>query len=173
MNTSRYGLKLAGVLFVGASLLNFAAPVAADSSDRYGGENRGKPLISTAPSPKWQQECSSCHLAYAPGLLGKASWQRVMASLDKHFGADASVDAATAREITDFLERNASNRWSASSAPLRITQSGWFKAKHSARELDPAVWSRPSIKSASNCGACHQGAERANFNEHDIRIPKS
>ncbi len=30
-----------------------------------------------------------------------------MSGLDKHFGSDASLDAATAREISGFLEQNA------------------------------------------------------------------
>lgn len=164
---------LSRALVGAAGLLLALGAAASDSSSRYGGENRGKPLAPPEANTKWQQECGSCHVAYVPALMGKASWQRVMAGLDKHFGADASLDAATSREIGDYLSRNASNRWSAATAPLRITQTAWFKAKHNAREVDPAVWSRPSVKSAANCSACHGGAERGNFNEHEIRIPKS
>jgi hypothetical protein len=112
-------------------------------------------------------------VAYAPGLLPAPSWQKVMSGLDSHFGTDASLSAADTTEIRDFLTRNASNRWTASTAPLRITDSAWFKAKHNSREVDPAVWARAAVKSPANCSACHPDAERADFSEHAIRIPKS
>ena len=56
---------------------------------------------------KYQQECAACHMAYPPGLLPAASWQRLMGSLDKHFGTDASLDAASVREISGWLKSNA------------------------------------------------------------------
>ena len=34
----------------------------------------------------YTQECAACHLAYPPGLLPAASWQRLMGGLGKHFG---------------------------------------------------------------------------------------
>lgn len=40
-----------------------------DHRNKYGGENRGKPVLPSRPNALWQQECGSCHIAYAPGLL--------------------------------------------------------------------------------------------------------
>lgn len=141
-------------------------------SGKYGGENRGKPLQPTKINPKFQQECSSCHIAYSPGLLPAESWRKMMSGLDKHFGSDASLDAQDNKEITAFLVNNASNRWSAPTAPLRISESIWFKRKHDAHEINPAVWKNPQVKSPANCAACHPGAERGDYNERDIKIPK-
>jgi len=141
------------------------------SGGKYGGENRGKPLLPAQTNAKFRQECASCHIAYAPGLLPAESWRKMMGSLDKHFGSDASVDTGDRQEITDFLVRNSSNRWSAPTAPLRITESAWFTRKHDAREISTTVWKNPQVKSPANCTACHPQAERGNFNEHDIRIP--
>jgi hypothetical protein len=121
---------------------------------------------------KWQQECAGCHLAFPPGLLPAASWRKLMSGLDKHFGVDASLTPEETTEITNFLVKNESNRWSASTAPLRITDAAWFKSKHNEREIAPAVWKRAAIKSPSNCLACHAGADKGNFDEHSIRIPK-
>jgi hypothetical protein len=95
-----------------------------------------------------------------------------MSTLDKHFGDDASLRAAETKEITAFLVANPSNRWSASTTPLRMTESQWFKAKHDSREISPAVWKRPAIKSPANCEACHPAAAKGDFNEHQIKIPK-
>ena len=160
---------LFSVLFA-LALLPLAAQ--ADSGNKYGGENRGKPLQPAKLNAKWQAECGSCHIAFAPGLLPAESWRKMMSSLDKHFDSDASLTETETREITTFLVNNASNRWSAPTSPLRITESAWFKAKHDAREVAPAVWKRASVKSPANCQACHVDAAKADFNEHQIKIPK-
>lgn len=141
-------------------------------SGKFGGENRGRPLQPVQTNAKFQQECSGCHITYAPGLLPAESWRKMMSGLDKHFGSDASLDEQDNKEITGFLVSNASNRWSASTAPLRITESAWFKRKHDDHEINPRVWKNPKVKSPANCGACHPQAERGNFNEHDIRMPR-
>lgn len=154
------------------ALAFFPLSALADGGNKYAGENRGKPLQPAKVSAVWQTECASCHLAYAPGLLPVESWRKVMSSLDKHFGSDASLSDLENKEIATFLLNNASNRWSAPSAPLRITESAWFKVKHDAREIAPAVWKRPAVKSPANCEACHADAAKADFNEHRIKIPK-
>jgi nitrate/TMAO reductase-like tetraheme cytochrome c subunit len=177
---SSHNQKIVRMLAVALLASSVAMPAAhADDDDRhegrsgkYNGENRGKPVQPAQTNAKFQQECSSCHIAYAPGLLPAESWRKVMSGLDKHFGSDASVDAQDNKEITTFLVNNASNRWSAPAAPLRITDSAWFKRKHDAHEINPAVWNRPQVKSPANCAACHAQAERGNFNEHDIAIPR-
>lgn len=148
------------------------AVLADDHGDKYGGENRGKPLQPAQLNAKWQQECGGCHLAFSPGLLPAESWRKMMSGLDKHFGTDASLSAQENQEITAFLVNNASNRWRAATAPLRITESQWFKHKHGGREISPDVWKRPAVKSPANCQACHIGAEKGDFNERSIRIPK-
>lgn len=141
-------------------------------SNKYRGENRGNPLQPAQINVKFQKECSACHIAYAPGLLPAASWRRIMAGLDKHFGSDASMDAEDVREITLFLVSNASNRWQAQTTPLRISESAWFRHKHDDHEIDPAVWRNPQVRSPANCGACHPQAEHGHFSERDISIPR-
>lgn len=157
------------IALIAAGLL--AAALASTAyAERYNGENRGKPLMPATANAKWQAECSTCHMAYPPGLLPAASWKKLMTDLGQHFGTDASLDEASTREITDFLVAHPSNRWSAKTAPLRITKSQWFIEKHS--EIKPATFARTSIKSAANCNACHQGAERGVIDEHSVKIPK-
>jgi len=138
---------------------------------RYNGEDRGKPVMPSQTNAKWAAECSGCHMAYPPGLLPAASWKKVMSGLDKHFGTDASLSAVDNKEITDYLVKYESNRWTSSAAPLRITDGEWFKHKHMSGEISAAVWKRPSVKSPANCGACHSGAEKGVFDEHNIHIP--
>jgi len=97
-----------------------------------------------------------------------------MGTLGKHYGADASLDEATTREIGAWLKTQAGTYKRVSEEPPqdRITKSAWFLQKHRAGEVPPEVWKRASVGSAANCGACHGNAAQGNFSERDIRIPK-
>lgn len=161
------------LLVIGVSMsIAQADDHAGKHNSKYGGENRGKPVQPAQVNANFQQECSACHIVYSPGLLPAASWRKVMSGLDKHFGSDASLTDQENKEITTFLVNNSSNRWSASTSPLRITDAAWFKRKHNRHEISPTVWKNPKVKSPANCTACHQQAERGNFNENNIKIPK-
>ena len=125
--------------------------------------------------PKYQQECASCHLAYPPGLLPAASWQRLMANLPRHFGTDASLDEASVREIATWLNANAAGyrkvaREAAPPPEDRITRSQWFVREH--REVAAATWKLPAVKSPANCAACHTRADQGDFNDDFVRIPR-
>ncbi|OUL95692.1 diheme cytochrome c [Paraburkholderia hospita] len=122
--------------------------------------------------PKYRQECAACHIAYPPGMLPAASWQRILGNLQHHFGTDASLDADSVRQISTWLAANSATDATAHAAPPedRITRSSWFRQEHA--EVPAAAWKRPMIKSASNCAACHTRAEQGNFNEHFIRLPQ-
>jgi hypothetical protein len=132
-------------------------------------ENGG---YGVTPLPKHQQECSSCHVAYPPGLLPPASWDRIMSNLKKHFGTDASLDEASTREIAAWLKANAGSGRHGGEEPAqdRISKANWFVRQHD--EVSSNTWKRASIGSAANCAACHAGAAKGDFNEHAVRIPK-
>jgi mono/diheme cytochrome c family protein len=117
-------------------------------------------------------ECASCHTSYAPGLLPAKSWQNIMGSLDKHYGSDASIDEKSVQEISAWLQSNAATSRKLTEAPPdnRITNSEWFKRKH--REVKQEIWLRPSVKSRSNCMACHQQAAKGDFDDDNVRIPR-
>ncbi|MBT9612350.1 MAG: diheme cytochrome c [Burkholderiales bacterium] len=128
--------------------------------------------VYSANNVKWKTECSACHLAYPPQLLPAESWRVMMTQLDKHFGADASLDAKTAAEISAFLQANAerNNRATTGKPSLRITETRWFKKEHD--EVPARVWSSAAVKQAGNCAACHTQAERGDFSERSLRVPR-
>jgi Dihaem cytochrome c len=127
--------------------------------------------LFSATNPTWKAECGSCHVAYPPNLLPATAWRRMVAGLDKHFGTDASIDARAAAEIGAFLENNAGEgKRGSDSGTLRISETPWFRHKHD--EVAASVWKNPKVQSAANCTACHAGAERGNFDEHAVRIPR-
>ena len=119
----------------------------------------------------YTQECAACHTAYPPGLLPARSWQRIMSGLNKHYGTDASLDAATVQQLGTWLQANAGTYKRVNEEPPqdRITRSAWFERKH--RQLDAAVWTHASVKSAANCAACHTGADRGDFDDDNLRFP--
>ena len=94
-----------------------------------------------------------------------------MSGLDKHFGTDASLDAKTQTEITQWLIKNAATRakYSAFAPENRITKTAWFIRKHD--EVNADVWKRAGIKSPANCSACHADAVKGDFEEDRVRIP--
>ncbi len=141
--------------------------LASSLSSAHAGEH-----VYSANNPKWKTECGACHLAYPPQLLPAESWRAMMTQLDKHFGADASLDVKTAGEIRAFLEANAGgNKREATGKPtLRITETRWFKHEHD--EVPARVWSSPAVKQPSNCAACHTQAERGDFSERSLRVPR-
>ncbi len=176
---SNYLLRGIGVLAaVGAvSLLAFSLP--------SGGEARGDGGDDVMPRlthKAWQQECASCHIAYAPSMLPRASWRKIMGGLDQHFGDNASLDPATQADILKFLEAHAADSGGSRTGsrvmqgmdlqnpPLRITESRWFVRKHD--EVPRAAWSRKAVGSAANCAACHRQAEQGVFDDDSVRIPK-
>jgi hypothetical protein len=108
------------------------------------------PVSNTA---KWKEECGSCHVAYPPQLLSSDSWQRLMGSLNRHFGANAVLDSKDNKMILGFLERNAGSDGLYSSASMRISETPWFKREH--HGISPKEWTQPDVKSPSNCSACH------------------
>lgn len=142
----------------------------------------GKSDFPVVTNAKWKAECGSCHMLFLPGLLPARSWTKMMTGLDKHFGENAELDDATRKEITEFLEKNSADKVPTrrgikmisgigkNDAPLRISETSYFIKKHD--EIAASVYKRKAIGSASNCIACHGGAEEGRFGEREIRIPK-
>jgi hypothetical protein len=120
----------------------------------------------------YQAECAACHIAYPPGMLPAQSWQQLMDHLSKHFATDASLDSATAQQISGWLQANAGTGRRFGEAPpqQRISKSSWFVRQHD--EVGASVFKRASVGSAANCAACHVHAADGNFNENAVRIPK-
>lgn len=150
----------AGAIFLAASLAAPASSLASESQ-------------FTVNHPAYQQECGSCHIAYPPQMLSSASWRAVMAGLDKHFGTDASLDEKTHSQILRFLQANAGKRSTDSNGKplLRITETRGFIHEHS-EELPRDIWKHPAVKTPANCQACHTAAEKGDYSERTLHLPK-
>ncbi len=137
----------------------------------------GVPIM--IPDRVWASECGSCHYAFHPSLLPRASWAAVMAGLDDHLGEDASLPPAAAAEVAAFLQTYAAEEWDTKAArllsnvspadPLRITAASFWIRRH--RRIDPAVFAGPTVKAKSNCIACHRDAATGRFDAQAIVLP--
>jgi mono/diheme cytochrome c family protein len=155
-------------VFDGVAWAVGAAMAALLIADAVAGER--KAVIAT--NDTWRVECGSCHVAYPPRLLAAPAWRKIMTGLERHFGVDASVDPAVAASIGAFLEANAGREGSKRIDPsaMRITETGWFRHEHG--EIPASVWSRAEVRGPGNCGACHRDADRGEFGERNVRVPR-
>ena len=132
-------------------------------------------FFAPVSSPVVKEECGSCHMPFAASMLPASSWNRLMGDLKNHFGDDASVDAALAKEIGDYLAANAADTGgqaysgkllrgvSTTAAPLRITElPQWVKAH---RKVPAWEWQHKDVRTKANCAACHASTELGYYNE--------
>ena len=129
------------------------------------------PSTQAAEPSTYAEECGACHTAYPARLLPPADWAVVLATLDRHFGVDASLDATTRAAVAKRLgvEPAVTSAATTKAAP-RITQQGWFREEHD--EISAQLFRSPAVRSAANCSACHADADRGQFDEHSVRIPR-
>ena len=121
-----------------------------------------------------RKECGECHMAFQPAFLPVRSWNRMMNELADHFGEDASLPADKVAAIRAYLTANAADaapgklarkylrRIGPNDAPQRITDNPEFAREH---RFPERVWKDPKVVTKSNCPACHQRAERGDYDD--------
>ncbi|MCP4491996.1 MAG: hypothetical protein GY820_32530 [Gammaproteobacteria bacterium] len=142
-----------------------------------GGESKNHQIYLGKQNQVYLEECGSCHMAYPPQLLPSKSWYQMLQGLEDHFGENAEVDVETRKAIESYLQhvsgsssykkmlRNLGNR-----SPLRITELPYFKHEHD--EIPSRfIVDNAKLSSLSQCNACHQEAERGQFDEDNVIIP--
>ncbi|MEB2344914.1 MAG: cytochrome C [Deltaproteobacteria bacterium] len=122
--------------------------------------------------PAYAEECGACHVAYPARMLDAASWNAVIGGLERHFGVDASADAATLEPIRAYLLRGARSKPTAGAGGqplLRITETRWFRHEHD--ELPSRLVKGPAAPRPADCGACHRQAASGSYSERSLRLP--
>ena len=141
-----------------------------------------QPGVAPVTNALYKEECGSCHFAYQPGLLPEQSWNKIMSSLDNHFGDNAELGSDTHQQILAYLTRNSADKVndrrsrkimrsiSSASAPLRISEIPYIKHEHD--EIPRRfIIGNDKVASLSHCDACHQNAQSGSFSERQINIP--
>jgi mono/diheme cytochrome c family protein len=142
-----------------------AMALSSASADSAGG---GIVLVaaSTSAEETFNKQCGACHMAYPPVFLPARSWKAITGNLTHHFGEDASLDKATTKIIADYLMANAADTapgvpaavlrgLAPADVPLRITDTPFWRGIHG--EVPDSLFSRPEVKTRSNCLGCHRG----------------
>lgn len=149
-------------LILGVLMVGYAMPVMADER------------VPAITDPLVAKECGACHMAFPPQFLPQRSWQKIMTTLDQHFGENASLPEEQRTAILNYLLAHAGDAAAgeagkfarsvpANATPLRITETPRWIGEH--RKIEPARWADPKIKSKANCGGCHTGAARGVYEE--------
>ena len=132
-------------------------------------------------NPTYEEECGACHFVYQPELLPSASWIRILANIDDHFGEMIELDDDSRKTIEDYLKSNSAEYSTAKRAvkimrslrnqvPLRITDIPYIVEKH--HEISPNILKLESIGSLSNCSACHTTAKDGIYEDDNVIMPK-
>ena len=173
-------LLITSLVFVAGVI---SIPVVFSDNDGEWDEYRRHSIgVAAISNPVYTEECGSCHMAYPPGLLPVNSWNKIMNGLADHFGDNAELDTDTHKQIARYLQDNSadgadyrrSRKIMASlghqSAPLRITDTPYFKHEHDDIP-NKLVSDNKAVNSFSNCNACHSNADQGLFDEDGVRIP--
>jgi len=148
---------------------------------RLAAGEHGAAEISARSEGVWRVRCGSCHLAFAPELLPRASWMALLAELPAHFGSRVALAHEERVEVGAWLAHNAADvrrsvtglavmdRMALSDRPLRVTDTRWFRHRHN--NIPRATWASPVVASEANCGACHRDASAGIFDERSVIIP--
>jgi hypothetical protein len=114
----------------------------------------------------YASQCGACHVPFPPGDLPARSWRAIMGGLDRHFGEDASLDAAAAGAILRYLLYYAGGTEHGgttelmldlpdSQTPRRIVDLPAWRIHHAYLVQSGQVTLGPGPHSAANCLQCH------------------
>jgi len=159
---------------IASFVLPFSTMLFADD-DKH--ENKYLPPVD---NEVYKQQCGACHFSYQPGLLPFAAWANILDNLPAHFGQEIALAPETKDIIRNYVESISAEKSSAKRSkkimrslgkqvPLRITEVPYILEKHD--DLDPNIFSRPSVGSFSNCIACHTKAVQGDYDDDYVRIP--
>ena len=131
-----------------------------------------------------QEECSSCHFAYQPGLLTGDAWHNLMQAnkLENHFDENAELDEEVRIELLTYLKENAAENsyykrsrqitqsLRGEEIPERITDVRYIRRKH--HEIpDNLITGNEDVRSLSYCDTCHTKAEFGVYDDDTVNIP--
>ena len=139
----------------------------------------GRLVPPTVLDPVFAEQCGACHLAFPPSLAPASTWNGILADLQHHFGADASLSPEMITHIRSWLDANAAAHWDslpsnllrvpAATGSLRITDTPGWRRRH--RGIAGTVFTANPVYRRSNCEACHADATVGRFAPQDIEIP--
>lgn len=150
--------------------------------NRHNDDNHnGDEYLMPVSNPTYADQCGTCHFAYQPELLPAESWRLILDGTEDHFGDTVDLDVDARGEIERYLTSNAANTSSAElprkiirslagRTPLRITDIPYIRKEH--HELPPQFIKQPSVGTWGNCIACHRNAEKGEYDDDRVSVPR-
>lgn len=149
---------------------------AEEREDRRGydaGNEKFMNPLDIASVALYQEKCTACHMAYQPEFLPKRSWEKIMNTLENHFGTNVSLDPQDQKEIQNVLMKYATMNDRIYDVKgrdvLRISQTPYFVREH--HGVPKKIVMQPEVKSLANCTACHVKAASGSYHKREIHIP--
>ena len=160
--------KIAGLATAGVLILSTATAGAAD-----------RPL--TVQDEVTRTECGDCHMVFPPAHLTGKAWSKIMATLEDHFGEDASLDAESIKHIEAYLVSKSLDAkggirtemrlkaWAKKGIvdPLRITETPEWTRHHTKKHRYKLMAADVGYTRGSNCTQCHKDAETGLYEEFE------
>ena len=168
-------------LALAASCAMFGAEAANDLFHKRSADSRNGFLAATDAT--YVKECGSCHFPYSPGLLPARSWELHMGRLERHFGESIALDPATHRKVADYLAAHAADRseyhgsrlflerLDPKETPYRLLDVPLYRDMHLIIREVIHLKPRIRVRTLTDCGACHQYADRGSFGNDELLIP--
>ncbi len=119
--------------------------------------------------PVYHAECSTCHVAYPPRLLGVDGWREIFGDLHHHFGVDLDLRAEVARHLADYTAAQAGPLRLEPNTPPRLTLTHWFVTTH--RAVHELTTADHGALRAPNCPTCHRRADYGDYTDGSLRVP--
>ena len=99
-----------------------------------------------------------------------------MTTLNDHFGDNAELAPEDQQALTDYLVKNASNRYQgrrgSPSQEVYLRISELPSIVHAHDELSKKqVEGNPQVRSISHCDKCHTKASKGSYSEDEVDIP--
>ncbi len=140
---------------------------------------RGVPPVELDPA--YALQCGSCHLAFPPSLAPAATWDRILAHMDAHFGEDTGLPPDLITQLRRYLDANAAGHWDtlaswrlrapAADGSPRITDTPGWRRVH--RGIPAIRFTTAPVYRRSACEACHMDAATGRFAPQQIAVPGS
>jgi hypothetical protein len=148
-----------------------------DATARKGEAERFRAALK---AQAWSVECSGCHLAYPPGILPTASWDRMLGEQHEHFGEDLALSGAKLAVLRDYMLQTPAASWSAwklqrsaaaSGAPQRVSEVAFWRHAH--HDVPDSAFRPPTSAGRHDCEACHFDAQSGIFHPRMIHMSKA
>ena len=137
-------------------------------------------IIYKDDNPQFAKECAECHNLFSPNFMTKKMWKVALEDKNEHFKKDLTKDVPHFESIKKYILKNSAEtseteisqgivQSTKGKNKYRITKTKYWKDLH--KKIPRSAYKKETIKSKSNCQACHINFGETNYiNDEDISL---